>query len=167
MGINNVGNALCTLPLKEGGSFSRCFLRMGVRVAGGSREKSNGNSEEAPTWKDQAHQWPPGGPHPSTCTRSLMNLYLACLSLLCLPSASCKAREMIDNPGWGCLERMFWFVTLILAAPVNNLLEARVGRGHSALYLDLLPKALGPWAVKSQPQTPGRHSSDLIFSYQA
>lgn len=58
-----------------------------------------------------------------------MNLHLACLSLLCLPSASGKAREMIDNPGWGCLERMFRFVTLILAAPVNNLLEARDGRG--------------------------------------
>lgn len=42
-----------------------------------------------------------------------------------------------------------------------------MGGGHSALYLDLLPKALGTWAVKSQPQTPGRHSSDLIFSYQA
>lgn len=78
-----------------------------------------------------------------------MNLRLACLSLLCLPSASCEAQEMIDNPGWGCLERMFWFVTLILAALVNNLLEARVRAGHSALYLDLLSKALGTWAVKS------------------
>lgn len=36
-----------------------------------------------------------------------MNLHLACLSLLCLPSASCEAWEMIDNRGWGCLERMF------------------------------------------------------------
>lgn len=78
--------------------------------SGGCRRKqikSSGDPEEAPTWKDQAHQWPPGGPHPSTCTRSLMNLHLACLSLLCLPSASCEAWEMIDNRGWGCLERMF------------------------------------------------------------
>lgn len=26
---------------------------------------------------------------------------------------------------------------------------------------------VGAWAVKTQPQTPRRHGSDLIFSYQA
>lgn len=100
-----------------------------------------------------------------------MNLHLACLSLLCLPSASGKAREMIDNPGWDCLERIFRFVTLILAAPVNNLLEARGGRGLGGTVLSsapgALPQPMGIWAVSSQPQIPGRHSSDLIFFYQA
>lgn len=71
-----------------------------------------------------------------------MNLHLACLSLLCLPSASCKAQEMIDNPGWGCLEKMLWFVTLILAAPVNNLLEAQGGRGAGWAALRSAPGAL-------------------------
>lgn len=97
-----------------------------------------------------------------------MNLHLACLSLRCLPSASCKAQEMIDNPGWGCLGRMFCFVTLILDAPVNNLLEAPGGRASGWVALGpapgTLPEPVGTWAVKTQPRTPGRHSSDLILS---
>ena len=51
----------------------------------------------APTWAPSLHLY-----------QELNYLHLAYLSSLCLPSASCKAQEMIDNPGWGCLERMFW-----------------------------------------------------------
>ena len=107
MGIDK--RALSTVPLGDGGSLSGCFfVGVGVGGAGGGREKSSGDPEEAPAQKGQAHWRPPRGPHPSTCTGSLMNLHVACLSSLCLSSASCKAPEMIDNPGWGCMERMFW-----------------------------------------------------------
>lgn len=68
-----------------------------------------------------------------------MNLHRACLSWRCLPSASRKAQEMIDNPDWGCLGRMFCFVTLILDAPVNNLLEAPGGRGAGWVVLSPTP----------------------------
>lgn len=47
MGINNTGKALSTLPLRQGGSFSGCFLRVWVGVAGGGREKSSGDPKEA------------------------------------------------------------------------------------------------------------------------
>lgn len=70
-----------------------------------------------------------------------MNLHLACLSSLCLPSASCKAPEMIDNPAGAAWKGCSGFVTLIPAAPVNNLPEAQGerGAGWAVLALHLEP----------------------------
>lgn len=138
-----------------------------MEVARGKGEGSSGDPEGALARKDQAHRGPTRAPS-LHLHQELNEPASGLFVLLCLPSVSCKAQEMIDNPGWGCLGRMFWFVTLILAAPVNDLLEARVGEGLggplSALHLELFPEPVGTQAVKTQPQTPGRHSSDLIFS---
>lgn len=58
--------ARSTVPLGKGGSLAaRFFVGVGVGIAGGSREKSSGDPEEAAAPKGQAHQrLPTGGPIP-------------------------------------------------------------------------------------------------------
>lgn len=81
--------------------------------------------------------------------------------LPCLPSASCKAREMMDHPGGGCPGRRLWFVTLILAAPVDNGLETPGGRGAGWAAL-----AAAPGTLHRAPGHQGGTAAtgDLIFS---
>ena len=97
---------------------------------------------------DQAHLWPPPGPslhlHPE-----LNDLHLASLSSLCLPSASCKAQGDDGSPRLGAAWRgCSGSVTLIPAAPVNNLLEAqgkRVWVGSPRPTQLLEQPTLSPW----------------------
>lgn len=103
---------------------------LGGAVQEEAEERAVGDPEETPA---QERPDPPVAPAPAPSLHlhpELNDLHLASLSLLCLPSASCKAQGDDRSPRLGAAWRgCSGFVTLIPAAPVNNLLEAQGERG--------------------------------------
>lgn len=96
-----------------------------------AEERAVGDPEETPA---QERSDPPVAPAQAPSLHlhpELNDLHLASLSSLCLPSASCKAQGDDRSPRLGAAWRgCSGFVTLIPAAPVNNLLETQGERGR-------------------------------------
>lgn len=108
-----------------------------------AEERAVGDPEETPAQEGPgppvaAPRAPSAHLHPE-----LNDLHLASLSSLCLPSASCKAQGDDRSPRLGAAWRgCSGFVTLIPAAPVNNLLEAQ--GEHRWVHLE--QPIQSPWA---------------------
>lgn len=86
------GDSLWMLPLEGWGAYRRKQKKKQVDTQRKPQVKRDQAPPVAPTWAPSLHLY-----------QELNYLHLAYLSSLCLPSASCKAQEMTDNPGWGCL----------------------------------------------------------------